>query len=505
MSPAELVRYVETLTVTQGAGAGDRIRVLPWQRRFIRGAFEVDGDAALSVARGAGKSTLTAGVAAAALDGPLRQSRAEVVCVASSFNQGRIVFEHVSAFMRERGHDLTKRKRWRLQDTANLATIECRETGARVRCIGSDPKRAHGLAPLLVLADEPAQWERTKAEGMLAALRTSMGKIPGSRLIALGTRPADSDHWFARMLGGGCDYAQVHAAGDDDPPFRAETWHKANPSLPIMPDLLARIRKEAETAKADPNALASFRALRLNQGTSDVQRAELVSAEAWKRAEGEREVPRDGERIFGVDLGSTAAMSAVACTWLDSGRLEVMAAFPTIPSLAERGRRDGVESLYERMHAALDLVTVGERVVPVGPLIELAVERFGVPTVILCDRWRLGELQDALSALNLAVPLMPRGQGFRDGGEDVRDFRKGILDGSIRPARSILLRAAMREAVTLSDPAGNAKLAKGSEGSRRRKARDDAAAAAILAGAHAVRSKARLAANSGFWFEGMEA
>ena len=33
----------------------------------------------------------------------------------------------------------------------------------------------------------------------------------------------------------------------------------------------------------------------------------------------------------------------------------------------------------------------------------------------------------------------------------------------------------------LSDPAGNSKLAKGSEGGRRLRARDDAAAAAILA------------------------
>ena len=35
---------------------------------------------------------------------------------------------------------------------------------------------------------------------MIAALRTGLGKTPGSRLIALGTRPADELHWFARLL-----------------------------------------------------------------------------------------------------------------------------------------------------------------------------------------------------------------------------------------------------------------------------------------------------------------
>ena len=220
---ASLADYIGTLTVTQGAGAGGPFPVLPWQRRFLARAWAVDGDCALSIPRGNGKRTLVAAVACAAVDGPLRRPRAEVVCAASSFMQGRIIFEHVCAFLRERGHDLTDRKRWRVQDSQNVATVEDRATGARVRCIGSDPKRAHGLAPLLVLADEPAQWEPTKSEAMRAALVTAMGKIEGSRMIALGTRPADDSHWFAKMLDGGADYAQCHAAADDDPPFRMRT------------------------------------------------------------------------------------------------------------------------------------------------------------------------------------------------------------------------------------------------------------------------------------------
>ena len=55
------------------------------------------------------------------------------------------------------------------------------------------------------------------------------------------------------------------------------------------------------------------------------------------------------------------------------------------------------------------------------------------------------------------------------------------------PAPSHLLRSAMAEARTVSDPAGNAKLSKGSQGGRRVRARDDAAAAAILAVAAGVR------------------
>ena len=55
------------------------------------------------------------------------------------------------------------------------------------------------------------------------------------------------------------------------------------------------------------------------------------------------------------------------------------------------------------------------------------------------------------------------------------------------PAPSLLLRSPLAEARTVSDPAGNAKLSKGSQGGRRVRARDDAAAAAILAAAAGVR------------------
>ena len=57
-------------------------------------------------------------------------------------------------------------------------------------------------------------------------------------------------------------------------------------------------------------------------------------------------------------------------------------------------------------------------------------------------------------------------------------------------APSLLLRSAMAEARTVSDPAGNAKLAKHNQGGRRVRARDDVAAAAILAVADGARNRA---------------
>ena len=80
-----------------------------------------------------------------------------------------------------------------------------------------------------------------------------------------------------------------------------------------------------------------------------------------------------------------------------------------------------------------------------------------------------------------------RGMGYQDGAADVRAFRRACADSRVVPVPSLLLRSAMAEARTISDPAGNAKLSKGSQGGRRLRARDDAAAAAILAVAAGVR------------------
>ena len=343
----KLAAYIADLTGTQGAGAGEPFRVLPWQRRFLRGFARTDGDVALSIGRGNGKTTLIAGIASATLDGPLIQRRAETVIVASSFTQGRVAYEHVLAFLREREHDLDDRKVWRLQDSQNAATVEHRPTGARVRCIGSDPARAHGLAPVLVIADEPAQWPGPTSERMRAALVTSMGKIDGSRFIALGTRPADAAHWFQGMLDGGASYAQSHHAREDDPPFRMATWRKANPSLPIMPALEKRIRQESADARRDPSLLAGFKALRLNLGIDDTLQATLLDAGTWQRVEGEAE-PR-GAYVLGIDLGGSASMSAAAAYWWQSGRLECFGVFPCEPDLRVRGLQDGCGRLYMDM------------------------------------------------------------------------------------------------------------------------------------------------------------
>ena len=478
----ELIKYLESLTVTQGQGLNEPLTLLPWEKRFVKGAFGTTGDAGLSVGRGNGKTTLIAGIAAAAVDpdGPLCAPRAETVIVASSFDQGRIDFDHVIAFLETRGYDLADRKAWKIQNSVNKAAITNLENKATVKCIGSDPKRAHGLAPKLIIADEPAQWPGTTTDQMHAALKTSLGKIPNSRMIALGTRPALAEHWFQKMLDGGAAYAQSHAARLNDPPFQLSTWKRANPSLSHMPHLLARIRLEAADAKKDPELLPQFKALRLNLGVADTVIQSLIDPDTWRKLEGNTE--QAGDYALGLDLGTSAAMSAAACYFPDTGYFDGLACFGSNPSLSERGLRDGVGKRYVDMAARNELIVSDGRVSDLSVLLGAALERWGSPAAIICDRWRADELLDTLEQMNFPLcDLIVRGMGFLHGGEDVRDFRRAVLSGYVTPAQSLLMRSALSEARVVMDPAGNTKLAKNVEGGRRLRARDDAAAAGVLA------------------------
>ena len=476
-----LVEWLGKLTLSGGDLDGQPFTVWPWERQFILGTFGQPGSAALSIGRGNGKSGFVAALAAAVVcpGAPLHGVKRDVVCVASSFQQARVIFEDVLAFVRGLGHDLGDRGLWRRQDSANQALLEYVQTGSRVRCIGSDPKRAHGLRPFLVLADEPAQWEQGKAEAMVSALRTGLGKTPGSKLIALGTLPADGQHWFSQMLRD-APYHQLHAASKDAPIFRASTWAKANPSMKHLPSLKAQIKDESAAARRDGVQLQSFKSLRLNMGLPDTVSGVLLDASLWQSIEGEAE--REGEYVLGLDLGGSTAQSAACAFYPASGRLEGFAVFPEHPSLAMRATNDGAGNLYSECHRRGEMLLMGDMTSDVQGLLSEALDRWGRPAAIAADRFKKAELIQHLNALDFpSADLIFRGQGYKDGSEDVRGFQLAALEGHVTPVKSLLMRSSMSEARLIGDVAGNFKLCKGSEGTRRSRAKDDVVAAAILA------------------------
>ena len=69
--PDSVIPWIETLEVTQGEGAGGPLRLIPWEADWIGGLEATRRrTVGLLIARGAGKTTLTGSLGAAAVAGP---------------------------------------------------------------------------------------------------------------------------------------------------------------------------------------------------------------------------------------------------------------------------------------------------------------------------------------------------------------------------------------------------------------------------------------------------
>ena len=479
----DLIEWAGTMPVPSGDGAGEPWQVVPWQRRVLSAIVRPGVQTiAATCGRGNGKTALAALIARAYLPGgPLYAKGRRVLVVSHSHERAREVVTDLEAW-REPG--------WLVANNHQAARVKA--GGATVRALAANPKTIHGIRADVLVCDEIAMW--TQAERLYSGIRTSLGKRAGSRILAVGTRPiAGSGHVFDRLLNGGADVVLQYAATPEDE--RAgrlgwrRTWAKANPSLSVLPSLEAAIRAEWKEAQGDDMAMARFKSLRLNMGTADVAENVLLDPVAWERCEVETLPERRGPYVLGIDTGGVNFTGAAAY-WPLTSRLEAMMFCGGIPDLTARGRADQVGGLYRRMESAGELsVQPGRRTPDYGEAIRKILELWGAPNVIVMDRFKEGELRDALDSGGMprGRAVVVRGMGAQDGAEDVRRFRRCVLEGRVRVARSIVLRSCLSEARVIATPAGDWKLSRGSIGGRRARGRDDGLVAAILAVAEADR------------------
>ena len=448
-----------------------------FQDDFLRNAMRPEIDmACLSLPRGNGKSWLAAHLAARVLDPAdvLFRAGTESVVIAPSLAQGRIVYRFVRDML---GDDPD----YRFADSFTLVQIVHKPTKTVLQVRSSNAKGALGLVNTpWVICDEPGAFNVNEGEAMFDAISTATGK-PGSPLKALfiGTlAPAQGGWWHDLVEGGSAGSTYVKLLQGD-----VETWdkwptiRKANPLTAISAPFRKKLIEERDQAVGDSRLKARFMSYRLNIPSAD-ESAILLTVDDWKLAEARPVGLPAGRPIVGIDLGSGRAWSAACAVW-QSGRIEALAVSPGIPDLDEQERRDLVpRGVYHKLveNGSLRLAE-GLRVPSPTQLFEWICDRFGVPVKIVCDRHRLSELQDAIAG---ACPVEGRVTRWFDAAADIRALRKGVRDGpfSIDEGSRSLLIASLSVAYVKSDDQGNTRLAKDGKHNR---ARDDAAAALLLA------------------------
>ena len=152
---------------------------------------------------------------------------------------------------------------------------------------------------------------------------------------------------------------------------------------------------------------------------------------------------------------------------------------PGIPDLASQERRDHVATgTYRKLHESGSLmIAEGLRVQPPAALWDAIVEAWGYPAMIVCDRFRLAELQDVVDP---SVPIEPRVTRWSEASSDIRALRQHCKDGpfAIAEESRSLIAASLAVSEVKNDDQGNTRLSK--KGSNNT-ARDDVAASLTLA------------------------
>lgn len=491
MTSDTVCAFLETLRIPEGPKAGEPLKLAGFQRQFVTGAMAPGVMVAcLSIGRGNAKTALASGVALGALMGVWDdQPRREIIFAARNRDQARIAFQFVTGYVEGLSED--EQELFTIRRGSRLEVEYGGNGGGLARCIAADGRSILGGAPTLAILDERAAWEKEKGDLLENAILSGLGKRDGRALI-ISTSAPDAANTFSRWLDEPPPgtYVQEHRPEPDLPPDDLESLLIANPGategIGASPEwLIAQARRAIARGGS---ALASFRNLNRNERVNIETRSMLITLDEWYPAEVDALPEREGECVMGVDLGGSRSMSAAAFYWPTTGRLEVFGAFPSVPGLLDRGQSDAVGDRYCQMESRGELFTIGDNTVPPGPWLVEVMRRADVLAVscIVGDRFRHAEFVEAMNAAGLRVPFIWRGFGWKDGAEDIERFRRSVFDGHVKSVPSLLLRSAYSDAVTVIDPAGNHKLAKG-----RSLGRIDAAAAAVLAIAEGARRMAR--------------
>ena len=159
---------------------------------------------------------------------------------------------------------------------------------------------------------------------------------------------------------------------------------------------------------------------------------------------------------MGLDVGSSRAWSTGAILW-PSGRLAGLAVAPGLPGIEELEKRDGKRrGLYDELRAdGILTVDEGRRVVRVRALID-RVLAFR-PEVIVCDRFRLPAVLDAVAGRCRVIARVTR---WSESTADIMATRRHALDGGLAvvPECRRIFRFTLAESTVEHDDSGNVRM-----------------------------------------------
>lgn len=479
--------FEDVLHLNGGEFEGKPFEVLPWQAFVIGSLFGwvgADGwrrfrTAYVETAKGSGKSPLAGGVGLYGLtsDG---EARAEVYAAATKKDQAMILFRDAIAMV-----DQSPLLRERLEKSGAAGrewNLAHHASGSFFRPVSADDGQS-GPRPHIALLDEIHEHKTRMVVDMMRAGTKSRRQA----LIFMITNSGidkNSICWEYHDYGakvsaagasgtmpGGAYYddsffAYICAVDQGDDPFKdAACWYKANPSLADGIPGLKYLREQVTEARGMPAKESIVRRLNFCQWVES--NAPWIGRELWFAGEqiADPELLLNRRCWAGLDLSSTQDLTALVLIFEPTAEDPHWRLVPRFwlpeEGLHEKAEKDRVPYLAWRDAGWLE-TTPGRAINKLHVIHHLAelADQFDLQGIAY-DRWRIEDFKLLLDSEGISLPpLISFGQGFKDMSPALDEFERRLLNGQLKHNGNPVLTWCAANAVTVTDPSGNRKVAK---------------------------------------------
>lgn len=496
--------FRDVLRLNGGEYEGQPYELIDWQA-FVVGSLMgwVDAEgyrrfstAYIESAKGSGKSPLAAGVGLYGLvaDG---EPRAEVYAAATKKDQAMILFRDAVA-MRDLSPELSRRLK-KSGVGENAWNLAYHATGSFFRPISADDGQS-GPRPHISLLDEIHEHRNGYVVEMLKA-----GQKSRRQPLMLGITNSGTDKnsvcWdyhdygakvAAQQIEDDSFFAYICALDEGDDPMKSEAcWIKANPSLDHGLPGLKYLREQVTQASGIPGKESIVRRLNFCQWVDAA--APWLSGDLWFGAAPEDDFDESllyGRRCWGgLDLSSTQDLTALVLLFepVEADPVWRMRSRFWLPGdgLHDKARKDRVP--YVAWRDAGHLTALHGRAINKFAVLRALAEIASLYDIqsIAYDEWRIEDLMMLIEAEGLAMPkLVPFRQGYKSMAPAVDEFERLLLAGEMRHDGNPVMTWCAANAVVVSDPAGNRKVAK-----ERSTGRVDGVVAAVMAAGISARQE----------------
>ena len=500
--------YRDVLRLNGGEYEGQPFELIDWQQFIVGSLFGwigADGyrrfrSCYVETAKGSGKSPLAAGVGLYGMmaDG---EAGAEIYAAATKKDQAMILFRDAVAMV-DHSPELSSRvnKSGTGLNVWNLAWLEKRSF---FRPISSDDGQS-GPRPHISLLDEVHEHKDGYVIEMLKAGQKSRRQPLQFSITNSGTDKRtvcwDYHDYGAKVCSGALQddtfFAYVCALDEGDDPFKDEScWEKANPSLRHGLPGLRYLREQVAQARGMPSKESIVRRLNFCQWVESA--SPWISSDVWF---GCRDDEFDSNLLFdrrcwgGLDLSSTQDLTALVLMfepsahdphwrqvewfWLPGDGLHNKADQDRAPYILWRDKG----YLNALPGKAINKLAVVKQAAEIASMYELQCMAY--------DRWRIEDLKMLLDQEGISLPLASFGQGFKDMAPAVDEYERRLLNGIVRHQANPVMTWCAANAIVVTDPAGNRKVAK-----EKATGRVDGIVAAIMATGCSMTAKAAVDIN----------